>query len=375
VREHGQQITAGIVTAVVGFASTFALVLAGLQEVGASDDQATSGLLVLCLAIGACSIGLSLRTRMPVTVAWSTPGAALLLGTGGVEGGFPAAVGAFLLAGALTVVAGSSKTLERWVAAIPVSLANAMLAGVLLPVCLLPVRAVVDLPAEAAGPVALWALLLVFARRWAVPAALVATVVVIVVAYSPDVGSFAAVAPTLDFTAPAFELATLLGLGVPLFLVTMASQNIPGMGVLASFGYRPPLRPALLATGAASIAGAPFGGHAVNLAAISAALAAGPEAGPDPSRRWIAAAASGACMLVLGLSAGLATILIAAAPEVLIGAVAGLALLGALAGALCRVLTDSDCASRLVGAGDLRAEELSMGRLAERYLELYARIA
>jgi benzoate membrane transport protein len=133
---------------------------------------------------------------------------------------------------------------------------------------------------------------------------------------------------------PAFDLGALVGLALPLFLVTMASQNVPGMSVLAGFGFRPDLRPILVGTGAATIAGAPLGGHAVNLAAITAALAAGPEAGPDPGRRWIASVVAGGGHIAMGLGAGAVTALVATAPALLVQAVAGLALLGALGSAL-----------------------------------------
>jgi len=144
----------------------------------------------------------------------------------------------------------------------------------------------------------------------------------------------------LEWTAPRFDPATLVGVGLPLFLVTMASQNVPGMAVLATYGYRPALAPILGATGLGTLAAAPFGGHAVNLAAISAALAAGPDADPDPGRRWIASVTAGVGLAALGLGAGLATALILLSPPVLVSAVAGLALLGALAAALASAVAD-----------------------------------
>ena len=134
--------------------------------------------------------------------------------------------------------------------------------------------------------------------------------------------------------APAFTLAAAIGIALPLFLVTMASQNIPGMAVLNANGYRPPPGPLFAATGAFSLLGAPFGGHAVNLAAITAALCAGPEAEPDPARRWWAAVVAGAVYVGFGLLAGTAAAFVGAAPPVLIQAVAGLALLGAFGSAL-----------------------------------------
>jgi len=239
------------------------------------------------------------------------------------------------------VVAGLWRPLGRWVAAIPTALASAMLAGVLLSVCLAPVRATVELPLEVGPVVAVWALLMRLARPFAVPGALAAALVVI--ALDPvDAAGPTELLPSLAFTLPALDPGALVSLGLPLFVVTMASQNIPGMGVLASFGYKPPLRPALVTTGAATVAAAPFGAHAINLAAITAALAAGPDAHPEPARRWIASAAGGAAYLVLGLTAGAATALVAVAPPLLIEAVAGLALFGALGGALSAAAADAE---------------------------------
>jgi benzoate membrane transport protein len=198
---------------------------------------------------------------------------------------------------------------------------------------------VVELPLDIAPVILAWALLMRFARRWAVPGAL--AVAAVVIALDPvEAAGPTRLLPALTFTLPELNVGALVGLGLPLFVVTMASQNIPGMGVLASFGYTPPLRPALVATGAATVAGAPFGAHAINLAAITAALAAGPDAHPNRARRWIASASGGAAYLLLGLSAGAATALVAVAPPLLIEAVAGLALLGALGAALAGAAAD-----------------------------------
>jgi benzoate membrane transport protein len=333
-------VSAGLIASIVGFSSTFALVLSGLRAVGATEAQAASGLTALCLGMAVVGIWLALRYRLPIAIAWSTPGAALLISSGPPSGGYAAALGAFAVTGGLIVLAGLWRTLERWVAAIPVALASAMLAGVLLPVCLEPVRGVVDAPLDIGPVILVWALLMRFARPWAVPGALLAAAVVI--ALDPAEGSGGSLAPELTLTAPALDLGALVSLALPLFLVTMASQNIPGMGVLASFGYRPPLRPALVSTGAATAIGAPFGAHAINLAAITAALMAGPDAHPDPARRWIASAVSGVVYLGLGLLAGAAATLATLAPPHLIEAVAGLALVGALAGALTTAMDDAD---------------------------------
>jgi benzoate membrane transport protein len=335
-----QPVVAGVVTGLVGFASSFAIVLAGLHAVGASDAQASSGLLVLSVGMGVCALALSCTYKMPLSIAWSTPGAALLVAAGPVGGGYAAALGAFALAGALIVLAGLWRPLTRAITLIPGPLASGLMAGVLLPVCLAPVHAVVDVPNLAIPMVVVWLALWKVARRWAVPGALVAAA--IAVAIDPVAGAPAAhLLPQLTWVTPALDLGTLLGLGLPLFVVTMVSQNVAGMAVLAAHGYQAPMRTVLTTTGAATIAGAPLGAHGINLAAITAAMAAGPDADPDPERRWLAGASSGAVYFVLGPCAGLATALLAASPPVLIEAVAGLALLGTLGGAL-RAATDDD---------------------------------
>lgn len=334
-----QPVLAGVVLAIVGFSSSFAVVLAGLRAVGAGPGQAASGLLVLCVTMGVVAIFLGLRYRMPLSVAWSTPGAALLASVGSQHIHFGTAVAAFLVTGALLIAAGLSGRFAALLAAIPAPIASAMLAGVLLPLCLAPVQAVARYPGHAAPIVVVWAILFRYARRWAVPGALAVSLLVILTAYPfADHGSHLWPVPTV--TSPDFSSVTVIGLALPLFLVTMASQNVAGMSMLATYGYHPPLRPILTTTGLATVAGAPFGGHAVNLAAITAALAAGPDAHPDPRRRWIASVTAGALYVGLGLAAGLAVALIAGSPPLLIESVAGVALLGTLGSALQGAVAD-----------------------------------
>jgi benzoate membrane transport protein len=335
-----QPVLAGIVAAIVGFAGSFAIVLAGLHAVGASDAQASSGLLALSIGMGVTGSALSYRYKMPLSVAWSTPGAALLVTAGHISGGYPAALGAFLFAGALVVLAGLSDRVTKAIISVPGPLASGLLAGVLLQVCIQPARALVAVPGHAAPVVATWLVLWVFARRWAIIGALAVLAVTVVI--DPAGGHHHAHAlPQLTLTAPAFHLGTLLGVGVPLFLITMVSQNVAGLSVLAANGYTAPVKPALVATGAGSMVAAPFGGHAINLAAITMAMCAGPDADPDPSRRWIAGVANGLIYFVLGPLAGLATVLLAASPVVLIECIAGLAMLPTLASSL-RAATDDD---------------------------------
>lgn len=334
-------VAAGLLACFVGFASSFAVVLRGLTAAGATPAQAASGLMAVSIAMGIGSLWLSWRNRMPVSAAWSTPGAALLATTGAPEGGFPAAVGAFLATGALIVAAGQFRPLGRAVAAIPAPLANAMLAGVLLNLCLAPVRAVAFSPAIGLAIVATWAIVSRFSRLLAVPAAVVATAVLVAATTEGSLPAAAALLPDPQFVLPAFTPSALLGIALPLFLVTMASQNIPGIAVLNANGYRPAPGPLFTRTGLLTMLAAPFGGHAVNLAAITAAICARPEAEPDPARRWWAAAVAGLGYIVFGLLAGGATALMGAAPPVLIEAAAGLALLGAFSAAIMAAVADA----------------------------------
>lgn len=331
-------MSAGLLAAFVGFASSFAVCVQGLTAVGATPAEAASGLMALAVAMGLSGIILSIRHRMPISVAWSTPGAALMATTGPLPGGFPAAVGAFLVVGVLIVIAGSWKPLGRLVGSIPAPLANAMLAGVLLGLCLKPVKAVAEAPAMGLAIVVTWALVARVRRVLAVPAAVIVAVVLIAATTTLPPSVAAGLVPHPVLVAPSFDLAAMVGLALPLFIVTMASQNIPGMAVLTVNGYRPDLGPLLRNTGGFTVLAAPFGAHAVNLAAITAALCAGPDAHPDPARRWVAAVVCGIAYVILGLLSGAATAFIASAPSTLIEAVAGLALLGAFGASLAAAL-------------------------------------
>ncbi|MBF6334072.1 benzoate/H(+) symporter BenE family transporter [Nocardia transvalensis] len=332
----GQPIGAGIVAALVGFTSSFAVVLTGLRAVGATPAQAASGLLAVCVTQAVVMLVLAPRLRMPLSIAWSTPGAALLAGTGMVSGGWPAAVGAFVVAGALIVLTGFWQRLGRLIAAIPVEIAQAMLAGVLMPLCLAPMHAVKTSAAVVLPVLVVWLVLQRLASRWAVPAAFATAAIGVAVDLVATHRSldWAAMLPRVELTAPHWSWQALIGVAVPLYIVTMAGQNIPGAAVMGSFGYRVPWRAAMTATGLGTMIGAPAGGHAINLAAISAALSAAPSAHPDPRRRWIASFTVGWTYLVLALVSGAFVALVAAAPEGVLETVAGLALIATLVAAL-----------------------------------------
>ena len=329
-----QPIMAGVLAALVGYASTFTLVLAGLSQAGATPAQAASGLFAVCLALGVLNATVAWRLRIPLSFAWSTPGAAFLLTLQPVDGGFPAVAGAFIVVATLVVAAGLLRPLAQAVAMIPQAVAAAMLAGVLLNLCLAPIEAVGEVPMLALPILAAWVIGLKFARPYAVPLAVLVAVAEIGWSLHGSGAHLAVTLPALSFVLPAFTLDAIIKVALPLFVITMASQNLAGIAVMRANGYEVDARAPFALTGAASGVIALFGGLTVNLAAITAALAAGPEAHPDPSRRWIAPVAAAGTYFVLALLATLAAAFIAASPPILIQAVAGLALLPSLAAAL-----------------------------------------
>jgi len=337
-----QPISAGVLVSMVGYASTFAVVLKGYEAVGATHEQAASGLLVLLVVKGLVAIGLGRATRMPIAIAWSTPGAVLLIATAAPAGGYTVAVGAYLTAAALIVAAGLWRPFGRAVAGIPPALASAMLAGILFGLCTAPVRAAAALPTLALPVIVVWAVALRVARSYAVPIAVALTIAIVAVATPLPTDALANLAPHPVLVPPTFSLDATIGIALPLFIVTMASQNVPGLAVLQANGYQPAIGPIFVTTGLASGLISLFGGHTINLAAITAALCAGPEAGPDPARRWIASVASGLSYIALGLLSGFAAAFVAASPPLLIESVAGLALLGSLASSLAAALSSDD---------------------------------
>jgi benzoate membrane transport protein len=314
-----------------------------LQAVGATPAQAASGLLILCVTQGVIAMALSWRYKLPLAFAWSSPGAALLVAARATTGDFNAAVGAFMVCGALIVITGFWPALTRAITRIPKSIASAMLAGILFPICLSPVLASVKLPLLALPIVIVWLVIYGISPRWAVPGALVVTIAVVGLSAGTSWLGSAVVAPQLSFVSPHFDPLVIVSLGLPLYIVTMAGQNVPGFAVLRTFDYHnPPARVMLVGSGALSVGGALFGGHVINVAALTAGLLAGPDAHPDKSKRWVAAFTAGAFYLVLGLGAGLATSLVSASPPILIEAVAGLAMFGAFIAGVSTALEEPE---------------------------------
>ena len=333
----------GLLAAIVGFAASFAIVLAGLTHVGATPAQAATGLFLASLGMGLCSILLPAITRTPAAVAWSTPGAAFLASTAALPGGFAEAVGGLILCAGLLLLTGFVPALGRVVAAIPKPIANALLAGVLLKLCFAPALALGSIPLLVLPVLVAWIVGLAWNRLAAMPLAILALLIVLVVGVEfppaealPDVQ----LVPDMHPLVPVFSLEALISVAVPLYLVTMAGQNIPGFAVLELNGYPARRQGALRLLGGASLAIAPFGAIPLNMSAITAAMMAGEDAGPDRARRYWAAIVSGIAYMGLAFLAEPAAKLASIAPAALIVAVAGLALIPALVGALSAAFSE-----------------------------------
>ena len=333
-------LTSSALTAVVvGFASTILVIMQAAQAVGATPSQQASWAAVLCFGMAVTSFILSWRHRMPIITAWSTPGAALIA-TSAVGVTYANALGAFVVAGLLMCLAALVKPLARAIAEIPAPIAAAMLAGVLL-------KYTLGVPAAAlAMPIYVVPLIIVFfGLRLSYPLFAVPVVVVLGIVAAAYGGAFAGTCcdvglTALEWTSPQFDAATILSLGVPLFLVTMASQNLPGFAVLRAAGYEPPVTSCLLVTGLGSIVMAPFGSHAVTMAAITASLVTGPDTHPDKDKRWLVAWPYLVLYVAVGLAAALFVQVLGALPAALITTIAGLALFSPLMGSIAAMLKE-----------------------------------
>lgn len=334
----------GLMAAFVGFSSSFAIILAGLTKAGATDAQAATGLMFATLGMGICSIWLPLITRTPAAVAWSTPGGAFLAAAIALPGGFAEAVGAMIMCAGLIVLTGVVPALGRVVSAIPKPIASALLAGVLLKLCLAPALALGLDPILFLPVMVAWIAGLFINRLLAMPAALVAFVIVMALSLDPAANDTATaqLIPAFEWVMPVFTLHGLISVAVPLYLVTMAGQNIPGFAMLELNGYPVRRAPMIRNTGLMSLAIAPFGSVPVNMSAITAGLMAGEDAGRDPSARYWAAIVSGVVYVGLAFATGLVTHLASLAPSTLITGVAGLALVPAFVGSMSGAFKDQD---------------------------------
>jgi len=331
-------VVAGFVAVLVGYTSSVAIVFQAAQALGANAAQTASWMWALGIAMGVSCITLSLRYRQPVLTAWCTPGAALLAATHGV--GLPEATGAFIVCAALITLSGISGLFERVMDKVPMAVAAALLAGVLARFGLDAVLSVRSSPTL----VLVMAAAFLAGRRWwpryAVPGVLVAGIVVAGSQGRLALGAVDWSLATPVWVAPRFTLGSVIGVALPLFIVTMASQNLPGVAAQRAAGYAVPVSPVTTATGLITLLLAPFGAFAINLAAITAAICMSPEAHADPAKRYTAPVMAGLFYTALGLAGGAVAGLLAAFPKELVAAVAGLALLGTIAGGLAAALKD-----------------------------------
>jgi benzoate membrane transport protein len=329
---------AGFVAVLVGYTSSVAIVFRAAEALGATPAQTVSWMWALGLGMGLTSVLLSWHSRQPILTAWSTPGAALIAGTTGIA--MPDAIGAFLVCGALILACGLTRVFERVMDRIPMAVAAALLAGVLSRFALDAVHSAGSAPGIVLPMVGVFLLARRFLPRYAVPLVLVAGIAAAFGAGRIHWGSVTWAWAHPLWTSPTFSAPAIIGLALPLFLVTMASQNLPGVAAQRACGYQTRISASISTTGFATLVLAPFGGYAFNLAAITAAICMGREAHEDPARRYTAAMVAGLIYILLGLAGGAIVGLLLAFPHELVAAVAGLALLGTIAGGLATALRE-----------------------------------
>lgn len=332
-------VIAGFVAVLVGFTSSVVIVFQAAAALGATPAQTTSWIWALGLGMGLTSIGLSLKYRQPVLTAWSTPGAALLV-TAGAGSSMAEATGAFIVCAVLITLSGFTGAFERVMNRIPQALAAALLAGVL---ARFAIDAFLQLAPEFALVAPMLLAYLLGRRLWpryAVPGVLLLGVAIVAAQGRLALGGVDWAWAVPVFTWPSFSVAATIGIALPLFVVTMASQNLPGVAAQRAAGYDTPVSPVVTVTGLATLVLAPFGAYALNLAAITAAICMGREAHADPARRYTASLMAGVFYVALGLLGGAVVGLIAAFPKALVLAVAGFALLGTIGAGLAVAMKD-----------------------------------
>lgn len=320
----------GLLAAFVGYASSFAIVLAGLTAVGASNGEAATGLFFATLGMGVCGAWLAFRTKTPAAVAWSTPGAAFLASTQVLPGGFAEAVGAFIACALLIILTAFIAPLARLVVAIPKPVASALLSGVLLNLCFAPAVALGNTPLLFLPVMVAWLIGLLWNKLAAMPLAVLAFVTVLTLSTDQLATNATMASMTVTPTAPTLTLASFISVSLPLYLVTMAGQNIPGFTLLELNNYQVDRSMLLRNTGVVSLLIAPFGAIPVNMSAITAGMMCGEDAGRELSRRYWAALFCGLLYVLLAFVSPLVIEIARQAPPGLITAVAGLALIPAL---------------------------------------------
>jgi benzoate membrane transport protein len=314
------------------------VVLAGLTAVGADHAQSVSAVFVMLVGYGLLAIALSWRHAMPLTIVWSTPGAALLVSSAALAMTFEQAVAGFIISALLIILTGLWPALGDLVGKIPAQLASAMLAGVIFSFCVAPFIALPKYTVVMAPVLLVWIALKRFAPLWAAPAAIVLGSAILL--NTIDGVAVDLALPAARVVMPEFTPAIVLSIAIPLYVVTMASQNIPGVAIMKSYGYDVPFKEAMITTGVVSVVGSFFGGFNLNLAAITAALNANDHAHPDQRKRWAAAAMGGVAYLLFAVGATAFVSLVLSTPRELLLALAGLALLDTLVNALTTAMSE-----------------------------------
>jgi len=336
---HAPAIAAGFAAVLIGYSSSAVIVFQAAKAAGADDAQVASWMMALGIGMGLTSIGLSWRYRMPIITAWSTPGAALLATSlAGIS--MAEAIGAFLFSAVLITLSGVSGWFERIIDRIPLPLGAAMLAGILFQ---FGVDAFTSLQTRFGLVLAMFAVYLVAKKlvpRYTILIVLVTGLLLCQLRGLLDFSSFTLAIQPPRLVTPEFSLAAMIGVGIPLYVVTMVSQNIPGFAVLRTAGYAAPISPIISWTGITTLLLAPFGGFAINLAAITAAICTGPEAHADADKRYIAGLSTGVFYLLLGIFSGAIASLFASFPSEFVLALAGLALLSTIANSLYTAVAD-----------------------------------
>jgi len=319
-------IIAGAVASITGTAATTAIFLSAFVAIGATKEQTISMMAIMLVFYGALSIFLSWRHKMPLSVVWSTPGAALLAGASLTGVGFANVMGGILITGLLLALTGLWPKLGELVSKIPKSVASAMLAGVIFNFCVAPFIASAQYPMLVLPVIAVWILLYWLAPLWASPVAIVLAFTLIGINQGLSVSASDWLIG-INMVQPEFSIASVFTIALPLYLVAMASQNIPGIAIMKSFGYEVPFRSSLVTTGLGTVVASFFGGFVMNLAAITAALNANEQAHKDPTKRWIASVSGGLVYWVFAVFAGVAVAFVYQTPRELLLAASGLALL------------------------------------------------
>jgi len=333
-------LVAGFIAMLTAYTSSLVLMFQAGQAAGLSSAQISSWIWALSIGMAVCSVGLSLRYRMPITVAWSTPGAALLITSlGGVA--YSEAIGAYIVCALLVLVCGLTGSFERLVRRIPASLASALLAGILFKIGSELFVAAEHRTLLVLGMFFSYLLVKRLSPRYCVLAALVVGTALSGALGLLDFSGFSLELAQPVWTTPTFSLAATISIALPLFVVAMTSQNMPGMAVLRADGYTVPASPLISATGLMSLLIAPFGAHGVNLAAISAAICTGPHAHEDPSRRYVAAVWCGLLYAVAGVFGATLAALFAALPKELVLSIAALALFGSIMNGLSVAMAEA----------------------------------